>query len=252
MSPNILFLFSLILAGVTSCIPQKKLIYFQGKMPALDEAGKFRLKIFPGDILSINIFTIQTEAYPYLAAPMDKPLSDNRSAYERGFVVNEEGCIQLPLVGVVKLSGLTISESVQLLEEKFRKYIDDPIVTLKKLNFKVTVLGEVNKPGTYPILNEKATLPEVLGLAGDLTQFANRTNLRIIRDENNQRKDFTVDLTKASSLSSETYYLHPDDIIYVEPVRQRAFQAAGPGVTLFTSMITTAVVVITLIVTLNK
>ena len=138
------------------------------------------------------------------------------------------------------------------LEKKFMDYIADPIITIKKLNFKVTVLGEVNKPGTYPILNEKATLPEVLGMAGDLSQFANRKTLRIIREENGMRKDFFVDLTDARSLSPESFYLHPDDIVYVQPVPRRAFQNINPSVTIFTSILTSTVVVLTFILTKGK
>jgi polysaccharide export outer membrane protein len=114
------------------------------------------------------------------------------------------------------------------------------------------VLGEVNKPGTYNIFNEKASLPEVLGMAGDLTNFGNRTVVKIIREENNKTQQFNVDLTSAQSLSPETYYLHPDDIIYVEPLRRKAFQNISPSVTIFTSILTTTVVVVAFLITSNK
>jgi polysaccharide export outer membrane protein len=233
-------------------VSQKKVVYFQGEIPPLNTDSIYRIRIYAGDLLSINVFTINYEAYPYLSPTTDHSSSDIRSAYEKGYVVNENGEIKLPLIGTVLLKGLTISEATRLIEEKFREFIQDPIVTLKKLNFKITILGEVNRPGTYQIMNEKASLPEALGLAGDLSQFADRKALRIIREENMQRKDFFVDLTKASSLSSETYYLHPDDIIYVQPVKRRAFQNINPSVTLFTSILTSAVVVMTFILTSTK
>ena len=236
---------------IASCTPQRKLVYFQGQIPSLKQ-GDFELKIYPGDILSIYIFTLNSEAFPFLNQPGEKPISDSRSSYERGYVVNENGGLKLPLIGDVALKGLTIREATELLESKFKVYMEDPIVTIRKLNFKVTVLGEVNKPGTYYIMNEKATLPEVLGLAGDLTGFGNRTNVKIIREENNASRQITLDLTSSSSLSAETYFLHPDDIIYVEPNRKRAFQNASPAVTVFTSIITTAVLVFTFIITNNK
>jgi polysaccharide export outer membrane protein len=130
--------------------------------------------------------------------------------------------------------------------------MEDPIVTVKKLNFKVTVLGEVNRPGTYPILNEHATLPEVLGMAGDLTIYGDRTKVRIIREENQQTKDFFLDLTKGETLTADTYFLHPDDIIYIQPLKRRAFQNISPSVTIFTSVITTAVIALTFILTQTK
>jgi len=241
----------ILLAFICSCTPQKKLVYFQGKVPSLKD-NAFKLKIYPGDILSIYVFTLNQEAFPFLSQPGEKPLSDSRSTYERGYVVNEKGEVKIPLIGTVNLNGLTLQEGSDLIESKFKLYMEDPIITIRKLNFKVTVLGEVNKPGTYNIFNERATLPEVLGLAGDLTGFGNRTNVRIIREENNDSKEFNVDLTSAAALSAETYFLHPDDIIYVEPTRKRAFQNVSPAVTVFTSIITTAVLVFTFIITNNK
>ena len=237
---------------MSACSSQRKVIYFQGEIPSFNEAEKYKLKIYPGDILSVNIFTINAEAYPYFSVSMDRPMSDTRSAYEKGIIVNDSGQIKLPLIGSLNLGGLTISAATQLIESSLKKYIDEPIVTLKKLNFKITILGEVNKPGTYPILNERVTLPEALGLAGDVSQFGDRQKLRIIREENNETKDFLIDLTSASSIRPEIYYLHPDDIVYVQPVKRRAFQNITPSVTLFTSIITTAVIALTFIITQTK
>ncbi len=242
----------LLLSVLFSCTSQKKLVYFQGTIPQLKESDIYKLRIYPGDILSINIFTINAEAYPYLAVPADKPSSDNRSAYEKGYVVNEKGEVKLPLIGSVLLTGKTMGEATQILEAKFKEFMEDPIVTVKKLNFKITVLGEVNRPGTYQILNEHATLPEVLGMAGDLSVYGDRQKVRIIREENQQTKDFFIDMTNASSLSAETYYLHPDDIIYVQPLKRRAFQNISPSVTIFTSIVTTAVIALTFIITQTK
>ncbi len=234
---------------LSSCTSPRKMIYFQGEIPSMKDADKYQLKIHNGDILSVNIFTINAEAYPYLSFSFDRPLSDTRSAYEKGIVVSDSGEIKLPLVGAVKVSGLTLPESTRLIESKFKSFIDDPIVTLKKLNFKITVLGEVNKPGTYPILNEKVTLPEALGLAGDISPSGDREKIRIIREENNQTVDFFIDITKASSITPATYYLHPDDVIYVQPSKRRSYQNISPAVAVYTSIITTAVIALTLILT---
>ncbi len=248
---NRLFVFISILF-FASCASQKNIVYFQGKTPSLQQDENSKLKIYPNDILAINIFTINAEAYPYLSSGMDRPVSDNRSAYEKGFVVNENGELKLPLIGTVNLTGLTIAQAISQLETKFKSYIDDPIITVKKLNFKVTILGEVNKPGTYPIMSEKATLLEVIGFGGDLTSFGDRKNVHLIRTENNQTKDFYVDLTNANSLTPEVYFLHPDDVIYISPVKRRAFQNISPSVTVFTSIITTTVIVMTFLITKTK
>jgi len=232
----------------TACTSQKKLVYFQGNLPQLNSDSAYVLRIYPGDILSINIFTINSEAFPYLSMPNEKAASDSRSAYEKGYMVNDSGEVKLPLIGKVRLKGLTISEATAAIEQKFNVYIQDPIISVKKLNFKITVMGEVNRPGTFQILNERATLTEVLGMAGDISQFGDREKLRIIREENGVRNDFYVNMTDASALSASSYYLHPNDIIYVQPVKRRAFQNISPTVALFTSIITSTIVVLTFIV----
>jgi len=89
-------------------------------------------------------------------------------------------------------------------------------------------------------------------MAGDLSVYGDRQKVRIIREENQQTKDFFIDMTNASSLSAETYYLHPDDIIYVQPLKRRAFQNISPSVTIFTSIVTTAVIALTFIITQTK
>jgi len=250
VSQRIILLF-LIAGLLASCTSQKKYIYFQGEVPSL-KGSTFKLKIYPGDILSIYVFTLNSEAFPFLTQPEEKAISDNRSPYERGYVVDETGALKFPLIGSVNLNGLTIKEATDLIETKFKVYMEDPIVTIRKLNFKVTVLGEVSKPGTYSINNEKASLPEVLGLAGDLTGYGDRTNVKIIREENNDTKQFEIDLTSASSLSADTYYLHPDDIIYVSATRKRGFQNIVPAVTVFTSIITTSILVFKFIIAYNN
>ena len=243
----IIFAF-LIFCGCTS---QKNLIYWQGAIPPLSKDSIFILRIHPGDILSINVFTINAEAYPYLSIPNERTSTDNRSAYEKGYIVNDSSLIKLPLIGAVNLNNLTIGEATKYIENKFKVFIDEPIVTIKKLNYKITVLGEVNKPGTYSVMNEKITLPEALGIAGDLTQFGDRKTVRIIRDEDGVRKDFLVDLTDPNSLLPSFYYIHPDDVIYVQSLKHRSFQVIGPEVLVITSILTTAAVILTLILTIN-
>lgn len=241
-----------VIALMTGCVPQKEVVYFQGTIPALTQSDSFRLQIVEGDILSINVFTTHTEAYPYLSAPADRPASDTRSIYERGYIVRDSGIVTLPLVGNINLNGLSLKDASKKIEREFKNYFDDPIVTVKKLNFKVTVLGEVNKPGLYTVMNERATLPEILGMAGDLTQLADRTNLRLIRSENGAASDFTIDLTNGNSLTAEVYYVHPDDVIYVSPTRKRALQNTSPSIIVFTSILTTVAVLITAFVAVNR
>src|SRR6185503_4133417 len=105
-----------------SCTSQKKLVYFQGQVPPLGE-NAFKLKIYPGDILSIYIFTINSDAFPFLIQPAEKPISDSRSPYERGYVVNSQGEVKIPLIGAIPLKGLGMEEAAALIEAKFKDYM---------------------------------------------------------------------------------------------------------------------------------
>lgn len=246
-----LFCCLFLIAAFFSCTPQRKLVYFQGNFNALNDtsaSGYFKLKIIPGDILLIHVLTINPEAFPYFGSASDKSTSDTRSPYEKGYVVNDRGAVQLPLVGEVIIQNMTMTEAADAVREKLLKYIDDPMVTLKKLNFKITVLGEVMRPGTFPIFSESVTLPEALGLAGDISAFGNKTCVKIIRSDSKTPRVLLVDMTNASSLTMENYFLHPDDIVYVEPVKRRALQNINPAITLITSLLTTTVVVLSLLI----
>jgi len=250
LSSKYFFRFLFFLLFASSCTPQKELVYFQGNFNAVNDSaacGYFKLKIIPGDILLVNIFTINQEAFPYFNSVSDKSVSDTRSPYEKGSVVNDSGTIELPLIGKVIVKNMTMSEASNAIKERLLKFIDDPIVTVKKLNFKVTVLGEVTRPGTYSIFNESATLPEALGLAGDITMFGNKTMLKIIRSDNKTPRVIFVDITNAASLTMENYFLHPDDIVYVEPVKRRALYNVTPAILLFSSLITTSVLILGLV-----
>ena len=250
-----LFNLLLILFLVSSCTPQKKLVYFQGNFNAVNDsssANYFKLKIIPGDILLINVFTINPEAFPYFNVVSEKQSSDTRSPYEKGYTVSERGTIEMPLIGEINLANMTMTEASDAVKSKLKQFMDAPIVVVKKLNFKITVLGEVARPGTFDIFKESITLPEALGLAGDISPFGNRTNLKIIRSNAKTPQVLAVDMTHAASLTLENYYLHPNDVIYVEPLKRRALQNISPAVTLLTSLLTTTVVVLSFIITNNN
>jgi polysaccharide export outer membrane protein len=246
--------FFLIAIIISSCTPQKKLVYFQGNFNAVNDsaaANYFRLKIIPGDILLVNVFTINPEAFPYFNVVSDKQASDNRSPYEKGYTVSERGTIEMPLIGEVSVLSMTMTEAANAIKQKLLKFMEQPMVVVKNLNFKITILGEVTHPGSFNIYNETVTLPEALGLAGDISAFGNRTAVKIIRNNAKTPQVLLADMTNAQSLTLENYYLHPNDIIYVEPLKRRALQNISPAVTLLTSLLTTTIVVLSFILTKN-
>ncbi len=231
---------------ISSCTPQRKLIYMQGDVALLNDTTSFTMLLYPGDILMVQLFTINPEAFPGIGiAGGEQEGNDNRSAYEKGFVLDRQGRVTLPYIGSLNLNGYTLNQAHDTILERFKKYIDDPVIVLKKLSFKVSIIGEVNKPGLYYVPSEQLSLLEALALAGDLNNFADRTNIRILRKSASGTLELPVDITKKESFTGVTKFIYPDDIIYVPPTRKKAFTAISPATAVITSFLTTVALVAT-------
>jgi polysaccharide biosynthesis/export protein len=135
--------------------------------------------------------------------------------------------LQFPVLGDIKVSGQTKSEVVALLKQKLKYAIKDPIINMRIVNFKVTVQGEVTRPGSFAIASERVTLPEALSLAGDLTIFGKRNNIVLVREINNKKSFNRIDITKADFINSPFYYLSQNDLIYVEPNNAKSSTSTG-------------------------
>ncbi len=251
---NIAFYF--LLATIVSCTPLEEIVYLQDKdedtTSAPIQVPEFKLVIKPNDVLSIQVFTVNAEAFPGIASTIDKQAIDNRSQYEKGFVVDSEGAVDLPLIGSVKLEGLTLKEAKEKLISKFNYYMDDPVVVIKHLSFKITILGEVKSPGLYYIENEKISLMEAIGMAGDVTYYGNREELKVIRMVDGRYKEIEIDLTGKDLLNSEVAYLYPDDVVYVKPTKRRNFANLNPSVAIVTSVVATLTLIWSVIVQANR
>ena len=138
-----------------------------------------------------------------------------------GFKVNENGKINLPLVGEVEVLGLTLNQASVFIQRELSKSIIDPIVNLNFLNFRFTILGEVNNPGTFTVYNPKINLIQALGLAGDITITGKRNNIKLIREVGGTMTTTIIDLTKSDFIGTDVFYLQKDDIIYIEPTFTR-------------------------------
>jgi polysaccharide biosynthesis/export protein len=240
----VIVFFSFILV---SCTPQKKIVYLQNDKGATGKSPEFILLINPGDILSIVVYTVNSEAFPGIASTVDHQVVDNRSSYEKGFIVDPLGFVELPLVGKIKMAGLSISAARDSVVGRFEKYMDAPVVMIKKLSFKVTVLGEVNKPGLFYVPNEKISLLEALGMAGDLTFFGDRKEIKVIRQTSDGYKEIMVDLTSGNTLTGEAAFIYPDDVIYVKPIKRRGVSTISPTVAVVTSIVATLTLIISVI-----
>ena len=134
-----------------------------------------------------------------------------------GYLVGEDGSINLPIVGAIDTTNQSTQALAQIVQEALKPYINNPTVNIRLLNFRISVLCEVNNPGTFTVLEERLSLPQALGLAGDLTINGDRNHLLLIRNEAGKKTNQVIDLTKTDFLESPFYFLKQNDIIYVRP-----------------------------------
>ena len=222
----------LVLLLLVSCSTPKNMIYF---VDAENIAGQqitqnYINKIQKDDLLSITVGS----KTPELAIPFNPVTNVNMAtpktlAETEGYLVNSEGYITFPILGKIKVLGLTYSELASLIEKLIIEggYINDPIVTVKLLNYKISVLGEVKMPGVKDINTERVTIFEALSMAGDLTIYGQRENVSIIREENGQRTVAYVDLTNSDIFNSPYYYMRPNDVIYIVPNKKQQRQSVN-------------------------
>lgn len=216
-----------------SCANSRKLVYFNDvKDNTYYGISKTDdVLITPNDILSINISSLNPEASEIFNPDkntINRSTTVTGTNTERGgYLVDPEGNIQLPVLGKIKVAGLSKSQLKDILTKKLldQKLLKDPLVEIRFLNYEVTVLGEVGKPTVITVPSEKISMLKAIGLAGDLTIYGKRDNVLLIREENNNRVTRHVNLTSPDFLSSPYYYLEPNDIVYVQPNKARATQA---------------------------
>ena len=221
------FVCLVIFSGITSCVSPKTIVYFQGDTSRYSSSEITQIyvpTIQKNDMLSIIVGSLSAEANEvfnsanqYATSTTSYGTGGAASIQPFGYLVDVDGNIELPLIGKVKVEGLRTKSAADTLRKKLLTYLKEPSVTIRNINFKVSVLGEVARPAVYNIPDEKITLPEVLSLAGDLTIFGKRDNVMIIREENGKREYIRVDLTSRSIFDSPYYYLHKNDVVYVEP-----------------------------------
>ncbi|MEW4924491.1 polysaccharide biosynthesis/export family protein [Algibacter sp. 2305UL17-15] len=209
-----LIVFSLLLS---SCGSRKKVVYFQDAkdFETIVDTDTFEPRFKVNDIVSIYVSTFDLEA----VKPFNllKGRSQNGGLEYIDYLVDIQGNIDYPVLGKVKIIGLTVEEAKNLFKEKLADYLKDPIVNIRILNFRISVHGEVNRPGIYEVSGERVTLLQALALAGDLKSKARRKNVMVIRDFNGNKTFTRIDLTNKEIFNSPVYYLTQNDLVYVEP-----------------------------------
>jgi len=235
--------FAILTLLTTSCASRKNVVYFQdtGNFETLIDKNESLTKFKVDDLVSIHVSTLNPEA--------SQPFNLYRGASEGGFrpeqvdyLVDQDGMIDFPVIGKIKIERLSPDELRQMLRNRLSEYLKDPIINIRLRNFTITVLGEVSRPGTYPVNGEQITILEALGLAGDISLKGVRKNVLVIRDFNGTKVYTRIDLTSKNMARSPVYYLTQNDVVYVEPNKSGIKETSiGRDTSLIYSIISTIV-----------
>lgn len=226
MNFKLLSFFTLIIILSSCQTTPKDLVYLQDfeelKKIEVNDLEKYEPRIKSNDqlLISVSAPILDQMLVAQFNLPMNTYLGPGETAASslamQTYTVDKDGYINYPVLGKIKLEGLTRSQGVSLLSEKISAYLTDPIINLQIASFKITILGEVLRPGTINIPDERITILDAIGRVGDLTIYGDRTNIKLIRENEGKKEFHTYDLTKSEILSSPYYYLQQNDIIIVE------------------------------------
>jgi polysaccharide biosynthesis/export protein len=251
---KILF-FLVLVVTVSSCIQNRRLVYFpdpdiNSRELKIIENISPAYKLQPSDVLSINIKSVDSESSRLFNIQEEGPMIafNEGIAFLAGHSIDKNGTINLPMIGRFRVAGLTITEVQDLIQGRINDYLNEATIQVKLVSFKVTVLGEVRNPGHYYIYNEQSTVLECLGRAGDLTDYGNRENITLVRQQENGVGATLINLKDPKVLSSEFYFVQPNDVIYVQPMRAKATRGNLTTfniINVVTGIVSTAVLVLT-------
>lgn len=259
-------LYLLAVVALCSCNVQKKIVYLQdaGQHEIIKMAENCEVRIKPNDRLKIVV----SSKNPELASPFNSSASYNAlAASERAFTstsangdlsvqtrtVRPDGLLEMPIIGMVECKGKTRAELANEISRMIREgnYIPDPSVNVQFADMKVTVMGEVNRPGQYDIVKDEVTLLEALAMAGDMTIYGERNEVAVIRKVDGQSVVTYLDLRSKETLASPFYHLQPNDVVYVKPNRYKAANAEiNQNRSFWISIVSTLVSVATLVTTI--
>ncbi len=233
MSYGLIYLVALI--SFSSCT-KRNLVYFSDLPKSTDFSTPIKNysapKIQPDDILSVTVSSLNPESNVLFNNVLLPATGNNNVVADKineGYLVDKDGFINFPVIGKIGLGGLSKEQATEKMTDAIKEHVKNPIVNIRFLNFKVTVIGEVSSPATFTIPTEKITILEALGLAGDMTAYGKRENVLIIREKDGVRSTSRINLNNKDVLSSPYFYLQQNDIVYVEPENKVKVADTAPG-----------------------
>ena len=229
----------IVVSSLTSCVSQKKMLYFQNETLLNDSTQTsieyenerhFDYKVQPGDILYIRIASLDEKFATYFNSSNGNNVGSsggngagNANMYFNGYNVDAEGNIELPIIGKVQVKDDIIADIQEKIQSSMNEYLKETVVYVKLGTFNLTILGEVAKPGQYQVYQQDINIFQAMALAGNATDFANKSNIKIIHQTPKGSQIVKININDADVLSSPHFYLKPNDIIYVEPLKLKQY-----------------------------
>ena len=252
-------IYFLLLVWLSSCYSRKELVYlqdnsFSNEYPTQIKNRRPTYKLQVNDVLHIDVQNPDTEAAQFFNYGQQQMngFGNQSTLFVMGHSIGEDGFVTVPLIGKVKVSDLTVDEAKKLLQQEVDKFLKNTTVDVKLISFKISVMGEVNNPGYYYVYNGQANVLEGLSLAGDITDFGNRNNIKLIRQNDNGAEVVLLDLTSSEVMKSKYYYLLPNDVIYVEPSDKQVRRANLEPIAVVFSALTTLALIVNAVVNFNR
>ena len=269
-----LVLLLLTFLSLSRCVRYKDLVNFREYPIDVNQFDSLSngavLKIQPNDLLHITISAGDSEAAKLAAAPFNQPTTGNQQGgmiqqqgqlgggsasfpfeYFNGYFVDDNGNVNLPTLGTLRMGGMTLVEAHQYIKKLLEPYLEQPGVDVRFLNLKVTLFGEIARPGLLRLSNQRTTILEAISASGDLTSFADRRKVLVVREENGRRNYYYIDLTKKDIFTSPAFYLRQNDLIYIEPLPIKI--ASAPDlISRIISYTTAGLSLVTLIIALGR
>ncbi|MCB0688812.1 MAG: polysaccharide biosynthesis/export family protein [Saprospiraceae bacterium] len=263
-------LLALYLAIAQSCVSHKELITLNGSDPQVErgankQTGQEMLNppalflIQPSDLLIVNINAFEGNSIQFLQQEFASRNLNNgnreygpNALYYNSYEVDRDGYINLPFIDKVKVDGMNTDQLKTKLDSAYSPYFKYVSTSVKLANMRVTILGEVEQPGVHYFFNNQTSILEAISLAGDFTDFGNRKKVKLIRRYGNETKTIMLDLNKEDFINTEYYFIHPNDLIYIEPIKAKAFDVGAQSVGLVLSVISTAALLANIFLDINK
>jgi polysaccharide export outer membrane protein len=236
----------------SACTSHKQLVYLKNidsaSAAAFYPKHRPEYRIQTRDIMYVKIYSLNEEMSSLINQTIgtyqQNLFQNETSLFINGYAVSDSGNIEIPVLGKIKVAGKTMDEAISSIRQKADQYLKDATVIVKLISFKISVIGEVSRPGTYNNFNNTLTVLEAISMAGDITDYGNRKKVLVLRPTANGTTSFRLDLTNRNILSSDGFFLLPNDIVYVEPIRNKSFRMNMPTISLAFTSVSTLILIL--------